>query len=274
MNYHYLTEKDLNRPEIRLYNERAETQLYHYYEPEPGLFIAETPMVIERALTAGYEPVSVVGEETVLKETAGILPASASDIPLYIGSHELLRSIAGYEMTKGLLCTMRRKKLPDHGRICEGASRIVVLERVMNPINVGAIFRAAAALGMDGVLLTKGCSDPLYRRSSRVSMGSVFMTPWTFFPENMAPAERVVTLKESGFHTAAMALTDDAHFLGEEDLSVHEKLAVFMGSEYSGLCNETVEACDITLKIPMKEGVDSLNVAAAAAVSFWELRKR
>lgn len=273
VNIHYLTEADLRRPEIMLYNERAETQLYHYYEPEPGLFIAETPLVIERALSAGYEPVSMVGEEQILLETAAGLPSSAGKIPLYIGSHELLKSIAGYEMTKGLLCTMRRKRLPDMDSICAGASRIVILERVMNPINVGAIFRSAAALGMDGVLLTKGCSDPYYRRSSRVSMGNVFMIPWSFFRETMTPEERVGSLKDRGFFTAAMALTDSAVPLGKEDLSGHEKLAVFMGSEFSGLCEETVKACDICLKIPMKEGVDSLNVAAASAVAFWELGK-
>ncbi|MBR3397148.1 MAG: RNA methyltransferase [Lachnospiraceae bacterium] len=274
MNIIYLKDGDLNSEEIRLYNERAETRLYHYYEPDPGLFIAETPLVIERAAAAGYEPVSMVGEEGILKETVARLHPYFEKIPLYIGSHELLSEIAGYHLIKGLLCAMRRKPLQSVKDICGSASRIVVLEAVMNPINIGTIFRSAAALGMDGVLLTKGCSDPLYRRSIRVSMGNVFQIPWTFYEEKISLKDRILMLKEMGYYTAAMALKDDSVRLDSEKLSGHEKLAVILGSEYDGLCSETIDVCDAAVRIPMKDGVDSLNVAAASAVAFWELRKK
>ncbi len=274
MNTVYLKEGDLQSEAIRLYNERAETRLYHYYEPDPGLFIAETPLVIERAAAAGYEPVSMVGEEEILKETVARLHPYFDHIPLYIGTHELLSEIAGYHLIKGLLCAMRRKPLQSVQAVCGSASRIAVLEAVMNPINVGTIFRSAAALGMDGVLLTKGCSDPLYRRSIRVSMGNVFQIPWTFYEEKTPPKDRILMLKEMGYYTAAMALKADSVFLDSEKLSGHEKLAVILGSEYDGLCDETIGACDAAVRIPMKEGVDSLNVAAASAVAFWELRKK
>lgn len=274
MNYIYLNEGDLGREEIALYNERAETRLYRYFEPEPGLFIAETPLVAERAFSAGYEPVAMVGEEGILKETAERLLPADTKIPLYIGTQELLSRIAGYHLTRGLLCAMRRRPPGTVESVCEKASRIVILEEVMNPTNVGAIFRSAAALGMDGVLLTKGCSDPLYRRSIRVSMGNVFLIPWAYFGEDDPPAERIRRVKDLGFFTAAMALSDRSVSLDSEILAGHEKLAVVMGSEFTGLCGETAEACDVSVKIPMKEGVDSLNVAAAGAVVFWELRKK
>lgn len=274
LNYIYLKDGDLSREEIAIYNERAETRLYHYFEPEPGLFIAETPIVIERALAAGYEPFSMVGEEEILKETAERMPEHFESIPLYIGSHELLSDIAGYHLIKGLLCAMRRKPHPPVNDVLEKASRVVVLEAVMNPINIGAIFRSAAALGMDAVLLTKGCSDPLYRRSIRVSMGNVFNIPWTFYDERTGPADRIRLLKDRGFFTAAMALSEDSVPLDSQTLSGHEKLAVIMGSEYDGLCEETIRAADASVMIPMREEVDSLNVAAASAVAFWELRKR
>lgn len=284
--------KDLDHPEISLYNDRAETKLVHYYEPEPGLFIAETPVVIERALLAGYEPVSVVGEEKIVKDQKALLSTLPDHIPIYVGTAQILSDIAGYRLARGLLCMMRRKKLPSPESVICGASRVVLLEEVQNPTNVGAIFRSAAALGIDAVLLTKGCSDPLYRRAARVSMGNVFNIPWTFLPkdipvsdntssdkgrisyEPLMPAGRIEWLKSRGFYTAAMALSDDAVFLGSEDFSKYEKLAVIMGTESTGLHPDTIRSCDTSVMIPMKNGVDSLNVAAAAAVAFWELRRK
>ena len=263
---------DLSIPELQIFCERAETGLMHCFEPEPGLFIAETPMIAERALHAGYVPVSALGEEKILRKTAEELAEYLEGIPVYEASQEVLREIAGYKLIRGFLCAMRRKPLPAADPIMEKCKRIAVLENIMNPTNVGAIFRSAAALGMDAVLLTKGCTDPLYRRAARVSMGAVFQIPWTFIDERLAPAQITAMLKEKGYMTAAMALSDSAAFLGEEDFSKVERLAVFMGSEYDGLCEETVETCDAVLKIPMYNGVDSLNVAAASAVTFWEMR--
>lgn len=262
---------DLSRPEVALYNDRAETKLYHYYEPEPGLFIAETPVVIERALAAGYEPVSVLGEEKIIAQNEALLQTLPEDTPLYVCSSKVLSEIAGYRLARGLLCAMRRKIPADAGKIIEHASRIVLLEEVQNPTNVGAIFRSAAALGMDAVLLTKGCSDPLYRRASRVSMGNVFLIPWAFLAERLSPSERIVFLKERGFYTAAMALTDRAVPIQSINDSKRQKIAIVMGTESTGLTGETISSCDASAVIPMQKGVDSLNVAAAAAIAFWEL---
>jgi len=281
---------DLNIPELALYNERAETGLYRYYEPEPGLFIAETPMVIERALDAGYEPVSMLGEEKLLRSREDLLERLPEDVPVYSGTGEVLSEIAGYRLARGLLCMMRRRPLPPATEVEQGtskfpetvqgackagqaASRLVILDRVMNPTNVGAIFRSAAALGMDGILLTKGCSDPLYRRAARVSMGNVFLIPWTYIDERIPTHEYINGLKERGFLTAAMTLSEDTVSLGSRDFSGVEKLAVVMGSESEGVSEETAAACDVRVMIPMARGVDSLNVAAASAVAFWEMRK-
>lgn len=266
--------KDLNDPAAAIYNGRAETKLYHYYEPEPGLFITETPMIIERALAAGYEPVSVLGETSAVKSNEELLLSLPDDIPVYVCSEEVLSGIAGYRLIKGLMCAMRRRHPANADEVCKNAERIVLLEEVQNPTNTGAIFRAAAALGMDAVLLTKGCSDPLYRRASRVSMGNVFCIPWGYFNGDPTPAERIEWLKSRGFYCVAMALDEKAVPLGSEDLSKHKKLAVIMGNESDGLKKETIRACDTAVMIPMHKGVDSLNVAAAAAVAFWEARKK
>ena len=261
-------------PELSLYNERAETKLYHYFEPQPGLFIAETPMVIRRALDAGYEPVSLLGEEKLLESQKELLKDLPEGLPVYAAKDEVLSEIAGYKLARGMLCAMRRKPPVPFNEIADKSSRLVVLDRVMNPTNVGAIIRSAAALGMDGILLTKGCADPLYRRAARVSLGNVFLLPWTFVDERIRTDQLIGTLKEKGFLTAAMALTEDAEFLGAEDYSFTEKLAVIMGSESEGVSKEILEVCDRKVMIPMAAGVDSLNVAAASAVAFWEFRKK
>ena len=264
---------DLNLPELSIFNERAESRLLHYYEPQPGLFIAETPMVIRRALEAGFEPVTMLGEEKLIEKQKQWIEELRPDLPVYTGSDEVLKEIAGYHLARGLLCAMKRKPLVPMEAVLEGASRIVVLDRIMNPTNIGAIFRSAAAFGMDGILLTAGCSDPLYRRAARVSVGNVFLIPWTFVEETADTPSLIRQLKAQGFQTAAMALSEDALLLGEVDLSHEKKLAVVMGSESEGIAKETLEVCDMTLRIPMQNGVDSLNVAAASAVAFWELSK-
>ncbi|MBO4289465.1 MAG: RNA methyltransferase [Lachnospiraceae bacterium] len=272
MNYYPVD--DINIPELALFNERAETKLYRFYEPDPGLFVVETPMVIERALAAGYEPVAMVGEEAIARREAERLAPQLGDIPVYLSTDRVLSEIAGYRLARGLLCEFRRRKLPDPETVCAGASRVVLLEEVQNPTNVGAIFRSAAALGMEAVLLSKGCADPLYRRASRVSVGNVFLVPWTIFDSRMTAAQRISWLKAQGYVTVAMALSDNAVRLGEQDFGGEEKIAVIMGNEGEGLSAETIEACDVVVKIPMGNGVDSLNVAAASAIAFWELRKK
>ena len=267
---------DINDPAIELYNERAETKLYRFYEPDPGLFIVETPMVITRALEAGYEPVSLAGEPKMMDCEAARLADAAfgGNIPAYVCSEEVLAELAGYRLARGILCTFRRRGLPAPEEVIRGVDRLVLLEDVMNPTNIGAIFRSAAALGMDAVLLSARCSDPLYRRASRVSVGNVFSVPWTFFDRRTTPAQRIEWLKAQGYTTVAMALSDDAVQLGERDFGAVEKIAVVMGNEGEGMSQEAIDACGLTVKIPMKNGVDSLNVAAASAVAFWELRKR
>ena len=265
---------DLHIPELELYNERAETGLYHYYEPEPGLFIAETPMVIRRALEAGYEPVSMLGEKKRIRQHEDLISGLPQDLPVYAGSEETLSEIAGYRLARGLLCCMRRREPEQAEQLFARSKRLVILDRVMNPTNVGAIFRSAAALGMDGVLLTKGCADPLYRRAARVSMGNVFLIPWTYADERIPTAQLIENLKNRGFLTLAMALSEDAVLLGEQDYSKEERLAVVMGSESEGISEEVIAACDQTVRIPMAPGVDSLNVAAASAVAFWEMRRK
>ncbi len=262
-----------DEPELAVFRERAEAHLYHWNEPEPGLFVAETPMVIDRALDAGYEPQSVLGEPKILQKELPAMEERLGDVPVYSASDEMLRLITGYRLIRVMLCVMRRRPIPPADEICQEAKRLVVLENVMNPTNIGAIFRSAAALGMDAVLLTRGCSDPLYRRAARVSVGNVFLIPWTFFPGNMEAADRITFLRRFGFRTAAMALREDALLLGTDPFAAGERLAVFMGTEGDGLCRETIEGCDAVLRIPMAGGVDSLNVAAASAIAFWELQR-
>lgn len=356
--------KDLNLPELQVYAITSEVQLLRYFEPEPGLFIAETARVIARALDAGYEPLSMLVEkrqlENIRRKRMGRAEAGedlsdiierCGDIPIYVADLAVLTQITGFALTRGVLCAMRRHPLPDAEMVCRHASRIAVLEEIMNPTNVGAVFRSAAALGFDGVLLTEGCCDPLYRRAVRVSMGTVFQIPWAYL-ENAGrpeleegtgqPGPREVVgrseleegleqqkenlgekaqeksagwsesekrlkqkkedvgreaqekdsamqkpekqnsghfssyvdrLKSMGFATAAMALTDDSVGIDDPDLMAEERLAVILGTEGEGLRDSTIRACDYTVKIPMAHGVDSLNVAAASAVAFWQLRK-
>lgn len=262
---------DLEIPELEVYIDKKEVQLLHYYEPEPGIFIAESPNVILRALEAGYEPLSLLMEKKPLDEKERAILDRCGEIPVYTASLEVLTRITGYQLARGMLCAMRRKALPSLKEICEGKRRIAILEDVVNPTNVGAIFRSAAALSMDAVLLTKGSSDPLYRRAVRVSMGTVFQIPWTIMDAGDWPERTMQELRSMGYRTAAMALKEDSVSLKDERLKKEEKLAIVLGTEGDGLAGRTIADCDYTVMIPMAHGVDSLNVAAASAVAFWEL---
>ena len=266
----------LDMPELNIYVGASEVQLLRYFEPEPGVFVAESPNVILRALDAGYDPLSLLVEKKQAEGAAKELLARVGKVPVYVAEAEVLKKLTGFEMTRGVLCAMRRKVMPSVEEICDGTKRIVVLENVMNPTNVGAIFRSAAALGMDGILLTDGCADPLYRRAARVSMGTVFQIPWTYLDKHTAkwPEPAMETLRGLGFKTAAMALTDDSVGIDYPALQAEEKLAIVLGTEGDGLATSTIANCDYTVKIPMAHGVDSLNVAAASAVAFWEFGKR
>lgn len=288
-NYKFTPITDLEIPELQIYNERKEVQLLRYYEPAPGLFIAESPNVILRALAAGYEPLSLLMEQReaesekgreILEQITGLLTERYRDktekmpaFPVYVSTNEVLSQITGFKLARGVLCAMRRRKLPQMEELCRDARRIAVLENVVNPANVGAIFRSAAALGIDAVLLTKGCSDPLYRRAARVGMGTVFQVPWTFLPEDDWPDNTMAKLRDMGYRTAAMALKEDSLPPDAEELHRIEKLAIILGTEGEGLAADTIADCDYTVCIPMAHGVDSLNVAAASAVAFWELCK-
>lgn len=267
---------DLNIPELDIYARLSEVQLLHYYEPNLGIFIAESPNVIERALNAGYEPLSILVEKKHIEGQAKRIIERCGEIPIYSGEFETLEKITGFKLTRGLLCAMRRKKLPSIEEICAGKRRIAVLENVMNPTNIGAIFRSAAALNMDAVLLTPACSDPLYRRATRVSMGTVFQIPWTFMPNEgsgQTPTS-VEVLRKLGFKTAAMALREDSVSIDHPGLMEEDRLAIILGTEGDGLSDSTIEDADYTVLIPMSHGVDSLNVAAASAVAFWQLGNR
>ena len=263
---------DFSAPELDVYARLTEAQLLNRFEPAKGMFIAESPKVIHRALDAGCQPVSLLMERKDITGAAREILQRCPEVPVYTADEELLCNLTGYHLTRGVLCAMRRPPLPTAQQLCAGASRIVVLENIMNPTNIGAIFRSAAALGMDAVLLTPGCSNPLYRRSARVSMGTVFQISWTYTPQ--WPEEGMRLLKEMGFKTAAMALREDSVSVDGPDLMGEEKLAIVLGSEGDGLTNDTIVSCDYTVKIPMFHGVDSLNVAAASAVAFWQLGKR
>ena len=267
---------DLTLPELEIYARLSEVQLLHYNEPGLGIFIAESPNVIERALNAGYEPISILVEKKHIEGQAKKIIERCGKIPIYAGEFEVLEKITGFKLTRGLLCAMRRKELPSVEEICAGKRRIAVLENVMNPTNIGAIFRSAAALNMDAILLTPSCSDPLYRRSTRVSMGTVFQIPWTFMKREGSgqTSTSVETLKNLGFKTAAMALREDSVSIDDPDLMAEDKLAIILGTEGDGLANSTIEDTDYTVLIPMAHGVDSLNVAAASAVAFWQLGNR
>ena len=265
---------DFDAPELDVYARLTEAQLLNKDHPEDGLFIAESPKVISRALDGGYEPVSVLVERKQVLEDAETIAVlgKCGNVPVYTAEFEVLTKLTGFKLTRGMLCAMKRRRLPGLQEICNGCDRIAVLENVMNPTNVGAIFRSAAALHMDAVILTGGCSNPLYRRASRVSMGTVFQIPWTFVDNSVIwPEEGMKILRELGFKTAAMALKENSVSIADPKLAKEEKLAVILGTEGDGLLAETIAACDYTVMIPMSHGVDSLNVAAASAVAFWQL---
>ena len=267
---------DITAPELDVYARTSEVQLLRYYEPKPGIFIAESPKVIERALNAGYEPHSFLVEHKDLEGEAKELLEHYPEVPVYTAEYDVLVGMTGYALARGMLCAMKRRQLPSIEEICQNTSRIAILENVVNPTNIGAIFRSAAALHMDAVLLTGGCSNPLYRRAARVSMGTVFQIPWTYFEKKTSwPEEGMKKIQNLGFKTVAMALRDDSYSIDDPELLAQEKLAIVLGTEGDGLASETIADCDYTVKIPMAHGVDSLNVAAASAVAFWELgRKR
>lgn len=261
--------QNFSDPALDIYARLTENQLLNRADPDHALFVAESPLVIGRALDAGCEPVSFLMERQHIDgKGREILARCCQDIPLYTAEESILTQLTGFHLTRGMLCAMRRPKLPGVEDVCRNARRIVVLENVMNPTNIGAIFRSAAALGMDAVLLTTAGSDPLYRRASRVSMGNVFLIPWTYLPED---GDWTALLHSLGFCTVAMALRNDSVRLDDPRLKQEAKLAVVMGTEGDGLASSTIASCDYTVKIPMYHGVDSLNVAAASAVAFYEL---
>lgn len=259
---------DFSSPQLDVYARLSEKQLLHYYEPATGLFIAESPKVIERALNAGHKAVSFLVEDKHIDTQAKKIIERCTGVPVYTAPFEVLKQLTGFELTRGMLACMRRKALPHIADVCKNMRRVVVLDRVMNPTNVGAIFRNAAALNMDAVLLTNGCSDPLYRRAARVSMGTVFQIPWTFVDDDWQ-----AQLKALGFKTVAMALKEDTLDIDNLQLMAEQKLAIILGTEGDGLADSTIANCDYTVKIPMSHGVDSLNVAAASAVALWQLGK-
>ncbi len=257
---------DFLAPELDVYARLTETQLLNREFPEKGLFIAESPKVIERALDAGYEPFSCLMEKKHIEGEGKQILARIKDVPVFCAEFEVLTQLTGFKLTRGMLCAMKRKPLLDIREICANKSRIVILDKVMNPTNVGAIIRSAAALGMDAVILTPGCSDPLYRRAARVSMGTVFQIEWTFLTD-----DSLDEIKALGFKTVAMALKDNSLSINDPGLTKEKKLAIIMGTEGDGLSDQTISDCDFTVKIPMYHGVDSLNVAAASAVAFYQL---
>lgn len=279
---------DFSAPELDIYARLSEPQLRHYYEPHGGLFLAESPMIVERALNAGCEPVSLLVDRKYLTDDQtgdsdsaaraqilGLLDR-CKDVSVYTAGTDLLKHLTGFPLTRGILCAMRRPTLPALTEVCADARRIAILEDVMNPTNIGAIFRSAAALNIDAILLTSACSDPLYRRASRVSMGTVFQIPWMYLDgsSGLWMDQSLPQLKALGFKTAAMALRDDTISIDDPALLAEEKLAIILGTEGDGLADSTITGCDYTVKIPMAHGVDSLNVAAASAVAFWELGKK
>ena len=267
---------DFYAPELDVYARLNENQLLNRADPANALFIAESPKVVERAMNAGYEPVSMLVEKKHIEAEAKEVIARAGNIPVYTAEFEVLKKLTGFALTRGVLCAMRRRPLQKVEDVCQSDRRIAILENVMNPTNVGAIFRSAAALNIDAVLLTPACSNPLYRRSARVSMGTVFQVPWTYLYGDDAdwPHPGIDLLKNLGFKTAAMALCDESVSIDDEKLMAEKKLAIILGTEGDGLTTATIADCDYTVKIPMSHGVDSLNVAAASAVAFWQLGNR
>lgn len=259
--------QSIDQPELRVFASLTEAQLRNRLEPLKGLFIAESPKVIRVALAAGYEPSALLCEERHIAGDAADIIGQCGDIPIYTGTRELLASLTGYTLTRGVLCAMRRPAAKTVDEVCRGASRIVVIDGVVDTTNIGAIFRSAAALGIDGVLVTTNSCDPLNRRAVRVSMGTVFLVPWAYIDAPLG------SLHDYGFKTVAMALTDKSVPLDHPALKQEPRLALVMGTEGDGLPHSTIASCDYTVRIPMSHGVDSLNVAAASAVAFWELRK-
>jgi len=266
---------DFSAPELDVYARLTEGQLKNRAEPEKGLFIAESPKVIDRALDAGFEPVSLLMERKHVDGQAKNIVERCGDVPVYTSELDVLTQLTGFPLTRGVLCAMRRRPIPTAREVCRNARRIAVLEDIMNPTNLGAIFRSAAALNMDAVLLTPACCDPLYRRAVRVSMGTVFQIPWANIGREVGdwPRNGMAELRAMGFTTAAMALRDDSCGVDDPILAAQEKLAVVLGTEGDGLAARTIADCDFTVRIPMSHGVDSLNVAAASAVAFWQLGK-
>lgn len=258
--------KSLEQPEVQVFSKLTEAQLRNRLNAEQGMFIAESPKVIRVALSAGYEPTALLCERRHISGDAADIVARCQDIPVYTGERELLSQLTGYTLTRGVLCAMRRPQPKTVAEVCRDARRIVVIDGVVDTTNIGAIFRSAAALGIDAVLLTPTSCDPLNRRAVRVSMGSVFLVPWTWL-------DTYSTLHDLGFKTAAMALTDDSISLDDPRLKAEERLAIIMGTEGDGLPQQTIAEADYVVRIPMKHQVDSLNVAAAAAVAFWELTR-
>lgn len=279
-----ITITDFQAPELDIYARCSETQLLHYYEPKGGIFIAESPKVIERALNMGCEPISILTEtKHIDTQLSGIL-SRFPELPVYTAPYEVLTQLTGFALTRGALCAMHRPALKSVGELCQNARRIAVLENVVNPTNVGAIIRSAAALHMDAILLTPACSDPFYRRAARVSMGTVFQIPWTYLTsgpvsgvpsgkDDPHPESYIEQLKKLGFLTVAMALRDQSLSITDPALANAEKLAIILGTEGEGLAQKTIDTCDHTVMIPMSHGVDSLNVAAASAVAFFEITK-
>ena len=267
---------DFSDPRLDLFARLTEGQLRRQQESEQGIFIAESPKVIERALNGGYEPVALLMERKHIDGDAADILARCPDVPVYTAGREVLESLTGFALTRGVLCAMKRRPLPAVEDLLKDARRVAVLEGIVDPTNVGAAFRSAAALNMDAVLVTPTCCDPLYRRAARVSMGTVFQVPWTRIGDDHTqwPHPGLERLNAMGFKTAAMALRDDSASIDDPNLLAEEKLAIVLGTEGDGLTDETIGSCDYTVKIPMSHGVDSLNVAAASAVAFWQLGKR
>lgn len=267
---------DFSASELDVYARLTENQLLCRADPQNALFIAESPKVIDRALDAGYEPISLLMERKHIEGQAKEIIERCGNIPVFTSTLDVLTQLTGFPLTRGVLCAMRRKPLPDFREVLRNARRIAVLEDVMNPTNIGAIVRSAAALNMDAILFTPACCDPLYRRAVRVSMGTIFQIPWAYIGESPAdwPQAGMNRLRELGFRTAAMALRDDSVRMDDKALMAEEKLAIILGTEGDGLSGSTIADCDYTVRIPMSHGVDSLNVAAASAVAFWQLGKR
>ena len=263
---------DYSDPQLDIFARLTQTQLRNRLEPEKGIFIAESPKVISRALDAGYTPTALLCSRKHIEGDAAPLISRLGEVPVYTADEEVLEQLAGFKLTRGVLCAMQRPILPSMADVCQNARRVAVLEGVVDSTNIGAIFRSAAALGMDAVLLTPTCCDPLNRRSVRVSMGTVFQVPWAY--TSFWPYDGIRDLKALGFETAAMALSDDSISIDDPLLTKIERLAIVLGTEGDGLAKATIAACDHTVKIPMAHGVDSLNVAAAGALAFWELRAR